>query len=189
MQAQSRRVATAKPRRRWFQFRLSTLLVLVLACAIGLALFIAPAERQRRAVAFVEEQGGVVLYADEGGKATLAPEWLRQWLGKDYFQDAWWVSLIDTQVGDAGLAHLQGLTTLEWLTLSDTQVSDAGLAHLEGLTALHWLDLTGTQVSDAGLVHLQKLVTLTELDLFDSQVSDAGIAELRAALPNCTIAH
>ena len=41
-----------------------------------------------------------------------------------------------TQVTDAGLEHLKGLTQLQGLSLSGTQVTDAGLEHLKGLTQL-----------------------------------------------------
>lgn len=36
-----------------------------------------------------------------------------------------------TQVTDAGLVHLKGLTNLEYLYLRKTQVTDAGIAELE----------------------------------------------------------
>ena len=36
-----------------------------------------------------------------------------------------------TQVTDAGLIHLKGLTKLKWLHLDDTQVTGAGVADLE----------------------------------------------------------
>jgi len=213
MEAQPERVAAAKPKRRWFQFRLATLLLLTLVCAVVLALWVTPAARQRRAVAFVESVGGFVEYADEGDQAALAPAWLREWLGPDYFQSVREVRLHVTQVsdaglahlkgltalevlyldhtfvGDAGLAHLKGLTALETLDLDNTQVSDAGLAHLKGLTALERLYLDGTQISDAGLAHLKGLTALERLYLDGTQVSDAGIADLRAALPNCLIDH
>ena len=64
------------------------------------------------------------------------------------------MSLSGTQVTDANLAHLGGLTTLKELRLYWTQITDAGLAHLAGLTALERLDLDDTQVSGSGLVHL-----------------------------------
>jgi len=46
------------------------------------------------------------------------------------------VGLIVTQVTDAALEHLKGLTNLEELDLTYTQVTDAGLEHLRGLTSL-----------------------------------------------------
>ena len=43
---------------------------------------------------------------------------------------------------------------LSSLGLNRTQVTDAGLAHLKGLTKLSSLGLDGTLVTDAGLVQL-----------------------------------
>ena len=54
MEAQPEHVAAPKPKRRWFQFSLATLLLLTLVCALVLALWVAPAARQRRAVVFVK---------------------------------------------------------------------------------------------------------------------------------------
>ena len=51
------------------------------------------------------------------------------------------------RVGDAGLAHLKGLTRLQVLNLRGTGVSDAGLVNLKGLTQLQTLNL-----NEAGLL-------------------------------------
>jgi len=100
------------------------------------------------------------------------------------------LDLHGTQVTDAGLEHLKGLTSLKELDLSATQVTDAGLAeHLNGLTNLKRLLLHGTQVSDIGLEHLRGLTNLQELWLDDTQVSDEGVKKLQQALPNCKIEH
>ena len=50
------------PKRRWAQFSLATLLAVVTVLCVGLSLVIAPAERQRRAVAAIEALGGSVEY-------------------------------------------------------------------------------------------------------------------------------
>ena len=42
------------------------------------------------------------------------------------------------------------------LELGDTQITDAGLEHLKGLTSLQILGLAGTQVTDAGVKDLEK---------------------------------
>jgi hypothetical protein len=48
---------------------------------------------------------------------------------------------------------------LPWsLSLDDTQVSDAGLAHLEGLKRLGELRVHKTRVSDAGIEKLHRLL-------------------------------
>ena len=73
--------------------------------------------------------------------------------------------------------------------LRDTQITDAGLVHLAGMTNLQDLYLTDTQVTDAGLVHLAGMTNLGILFLDETQVTDAGVAELQKALPNCGIIH
>ena len=48
--------------------------------------------------------------------------------------------------------------SVETLDLSRTQVSDAGLEHLKGLTSLTALDLSGTQVTDEGVEALKAAI-------------------------------
>ena len=60
-----------------------------------------------------------------------------------------------TQVTDAGLELVKGMTSLDMLSLSSPQVTDAGLEHLKRLTNLRFLSLNDTQVTDAGLEHLK----------------------------------
>ncbi len=50
--------------------------------------------------------------------------------------EEWDGNLGGTEVSNAGLAHLEGLTNLQTLILSDTSVTGAGLKHLEGLAEL-----------------------------------------------------
>ncbi len=97
------------------------------------------------------------------------------------------VDLGATQVTDADLAHLLGLTALENLRLVGTEVTDAGLVHLAGLTTLENLILADTPITDAGLAHLTGLTELRDLNLRDTQVTDGGVAEPQKALPNCRI--
>jgi hypothetical protein len=108
------------------------------------------------------------------------------------------VLLSDTQITDAGLEHLKGLTSLKRLDLYSTQITDAGLEHLKGLTGLQSLDLRSTQITDAGLEHLKGLTSLKRnavqdvgawLDLSSTRVTDTGIKKLQEALPNCRILH
>ncbi len=97
--------------------------------------------------------------------------------------------LRNTQITDAGLVHLEGLTSLGWLHLYNTKITDAGLVHLQGLTSLQELYLSGTKITDVGLVYLQGLTSLQELILRNTQITDAGVAKLKEALPNCEISH
>jgi Leucine-rich repeat (LRR) protein len=66
------------------------------------------------------------------------------------------LDLSNSQITDAGLAHLKTLTKLEDLDLSATNVTDAGLAYLEGLSALKYVYLRGTKVTAAGVDNLQR---------------------------------
>lgn len=88
------------------------------------------------------------------------------------------VSIAETSVGDAGLASLARIETLETLNLAGTRVTDAGLAHLAGLTRLRDLNLRNTRVGDAGLAHLARLVGLRSVVLGATRVTDAGLARL-----------
>ncbi len=84
----------------------------------------------------------------------------------------------DTQISDAGLQHISELAGLEGLMLDNTPISDAGLMHVSGLSRLEWLDLSNTQISDAGLKHLKRLTGLKGIRLGGSQVTDAGLEHI-----------
>jgi hypothetical protein len=86
----------------------------------------------------------------------------------------------DTNLTDAGLAHLRNLTGLRKLDLKGTLITDGGMTYLEGLTDLRELDLSSTAVNDAGLVHLRGLTVLQHLDLSSTEVTDAGLQHLAA---------
>ncbi len=88
------------------------------------------------------------------------------------------LALFNTQVTDAGLRHLKGLTSLQTLGLSNTQITDAGLVHLAGLTSLQGLNLSGTKITDAGLVHLKGLTSLQKLGLSNTQITNRGLVHL-----------
>ena len=148
----------SKPRRRWFQYSLRTLLVLVTVLCVWLAVTANRARKQREAVAAIEAVGGVVYYEyqTKSGQKPPGPKWLRELIGDEYFVSVVLVDFNETQVTDAGLMHLKGLTKLELLYLNRTQITDAGLEHLKGLTNLEDLWLNGTQVTDEGVKKLQQ---------------------------------
>jgi hypothetical protein len=156
------------PKRRWAQFSLATMFVVLTVLCVGLALVVVPAERQRRAVAAIEAVGGRVGYFGLDQKASVAfpRPFLRRWLSRDYFDEVEWVDLAGTKVTDTELAVVQVLTGLVGLTLDGTQVTDAGLSRLDGLKGLKKLWLFRNEFT---------------------QVSDAGLAQLRQRLPNCRI--
>lgn len=119
-----------KPKRRWMQVSLRTVLVLVTLLCVALSMWVAPAERQRRAVAAIEKLGGRVGFVKPAASETFRATYLRRWLPPDYFDEIEWVDLANTQVTRTRLAQMQGLTSLQWLSLADTQVTDAGTKKL-----------------------------------------------------------
>jgi hypothetical protein len=97
------------------------------------------------------------------------------------------LGLANTQVTDAGLKELAGLTKLQTLDLRGTKVSDAGLKELTGLNSLRSLDLNETRVTDAGLMQLKALKKLKWLRLWKTEVTDAGVKALKEALPGVSV--
>ena len=79
---------------------------------------------------------------------------------------------------DASLAHLVKLPRLRSLALSGS-FSDVGLDHLRNLAPLQWLELEQTNITDSGLARLQGLASLETLVISSVTISDAGLVHLR----------
>ena len=192
-----------KPKLRWYQFSLRTLLLFTLFVAIGFSCLGHRIQRIRNEISATAEleslEVGIRFYSHMNWNELPIPD---RWLWKYYaHQPAQCILLDETlttdtelecierltslqeleivQVTDAGLEHLKGLTSLQMLSLGDTQITDAGLEHLEGLTNLQYLDLYGTQITDAGLEHLERLTNLQDLDLYGTQITDTGLEHLK----------
>ena len=178
-----------KRRRRWWQYSLRTLFVLLTVFGVWLAWVVHRASEQRKAVEWVENMGGVVRYDyefdDEGhliddGKSP-GPKWLVELVGVDYFQEVIGVDLPYTQVND--LTPLVGLKSLRHLGLYNTPVRN--VTPLAELMSLEFLVLNSTQVDDP--TPLAKLTGLQELYLANTPVSKEQVEKLQQALPNCDI--
>ena len=107
-----------------------------------------------------------------------AVRWLCGLFGDDKFQNIIEISFFGSDVSDADLACLEGLTNLHMLVLEGTHVTDAGLANFKGLTSLRTLNLNYTLVSDAGLAHLKGLTNLQVLEPYVDQGNSDGIKKL-----------
>ena len=137
---------TPKPRRRWYQFSLRTLLIVVTLSAVPLGWFAWKVEqgrrqerRERPVIAWVEKMGGSVQFG--GG-------WVDSWFGLGKL----FVNLESTQVRD--LSPLVELKNLQALKLSNTQIGDlSSLAELKNLVCL---ELDSTQVNDEQVQTLEK---------------------------------
>jgi hypothetical protein len=209
--------AVPKPKLRWYQFSLRTLLVFVTLSAIpcswvGMRMRQAErqAERQRAAVegitnAGTEEGGGVVWYdCDDDSQGivitgkTPGPAWLRRILGDDFFRHP--IGAIVTT--DEGLVYAKRLPELQKLQAYGykwegdeghmvlaikTKVTNTGLQHLVELTQLRFLSLDYAKITDAGLGHLKRMTRLQGLSLIGTDVTEPGVRELQQALPSCKI--
>ncbi len=78
-------------------------------------------------------------------------------------------------VGDAELARLAGLITLEKIVLDQADVTDAGLQSLANLKSLEQLRIRGGTIGDAGIEALLGLESLRVLNLPQAEITDAGL--------------
>ena len=177
-------------RRRWFQFRLRTLLIAIVVLSLPLSWFamrMKRVRRQRQAVATIERLGGYVQYeegqvatpATAGGVSQACWSWLRSMLGDDFLFDVVEVAYLPPEFGDKDVACLKGLVNLGRLALIGTGISDAGLEHLQGMTSLEALLLDGTAITDAGLKYLEGLTNLEALALSNAEITDVGLERLQ----------
>lgn len=176
---------TDRPKRRWFQYSLRTLLVFMVLVAIGLSWFavgMPQAREQRSIVAAIRRLNGSVRFGE-----SSAPRWLQQRLGRDFFERVDSVDFHGSPQAIDGLQLLEKLTQLRWLNLGGTPVTDEDLKHLEGLTQLRMLSLSGPRITDAGLEHLKRLTDLGWLGLSDTQVTDAGLDHLKGLTGLCEL--
>ncbi len=170
------RVRERPRRRRWCQFSLRTLLLVMVACCVALALgrmYLNRFRDQQEAVQAIRKLGAWIEMRPGG------PDWLREMLGDERFMEATCVKLEGRDVDDEDLRCLRKLVGLRRLYLANTRTGDRGLAHVAGLTKLERMSLWRTDVTDAGMAHLRRLRRLEALDLHNTRVTDAGLAPLR----------
>ncbi len=181
----------ASSHRRFYQFSLRALLLLVLVCAVACGWLkgkLIRAEKQRAAVAEIARVHGLVLYdwqwpstADATGRV---PEWLRARLGEDFFSDVHSVSVFGSRVTDQWLTHLEPLTEIRSVDFSITGITDEGVRYLTRFQKIGELGIgdtyTSEGITDASLAHLATLPALKRLSLLSvSRVTDAGLVHLK----------
>ena len=139
-----------KPKRRWYQFSLRSLLLVSVAIAAALGYFAERVRTQRSAVAAIREAGGNVVYDWEYCDSWSAeewldcidrqppfPKWITDYLGDDVFYSVAEVSFPGAwkytahECTDDTLTHLHGLPRLKRVTLKMTRVTDEGVEKLQ----------------------------------------------------------
>src|SRR5438132_567105 len=102
------------PKRRWAQFSLGTMFIVVSLLCVWLALLVNQAHRQRAAVAAIEKLGGIVGY----GEPAIG-DWLPT-IARDAFVPVVDVNFFKCAITDDDLACLDGLHQVEFISLGDT---------------------------------------------------------------------
>jgi hypothetical protein len=177
-----------KPKLRWYQYSLRSLLLLMLLVSLAMSWFTVrrdKARKQQQAAEVIQSAGGNVLYDYELDPANFdrlkisppGPEWLRQRLGDDFFATVVHADVVD----DEGLEKLHLLPDLQALTLSH-DVTDAGLKHLENLQTLEELTLPAALVGDRGVEHIRALTRLRCLKICNDNPADTKRLVTDAAL-------
>ncbi len=158
---------------RWYQFRVRTLLLIMLATSIlfsGYAVRQANLTKQGRIVAKLQQFGGEVEWDRWGNVRSL-----------------WFARPSQCKFSDDHVTLVRLLPNLHTLSLFGTNITDKALGQLADVRELRELCLAGTNVTDSGLKHLGRLHSLRSMHIEDTGVSDAGVKELQKLLPHTLI--
>jgi Leucine-rich repeat (LRR) protein len=192
--------ATPKPKLRWYQYSLRTLLVVVFLFALALSPLrsrLDDARTECSAVEALDRVGACVSYTSSEGLASDSrfdssvqqstttrriDEWLRVRLfGRVvavHFYDFSGRGQSNRTLTDA-FARLEDLRQTQLVELDHTRVTDADLIHLRSLHHLRTLYLWGTKIGDEGIANIANLKELRRLGLQRTLITDAGVERLR----------
>lgn len=173
--------ATSNRKRRWFQYRLRTLLLVTGLFAWGLGVTVQRAREQRRLADAIGELHGV--YVTKGARE---PEWLLSLIGEQYLTRIDGVHLGGMTAGENAIDIL-GMSFERRFSIGDAEL--AGVAQLPAMRRATMLFLAGTSITDSGLKHLNGLSNLRVLDIGHTQVSARAVHDLQESLPECRITH
>jgi Leucine-rich repeat (LRR) protein len=177
-----------KSPRRWYQFSLRTLLLIMTLASGGFGWFAfmqRPWQRQASTDALVKLHARIL--RDHQGSSSSpesgAGNWIDQLVGSDPNASITAVFVTDPTLTDDDLECLRGLAHLPRLRtfgISSPNITDAGLTHLRSLNRIKKLGLGCPLITDVGLEHLQALPQLEELELGLPGLSDAGLVHLQS---------
>lgn len=180
-------MTTEPPKRRWFQFRLRTLLIIVLVLSLPLSWFawkMEKARRQRTTIIEIESLGGRVIYDWQADlhhwDAMQRPDhsWQRRLFGDDFCDQAYSATLRGPEFFDSRLDLLKGLDGLKWVIVRDARVMGSGLASLRGIACLEGVSVDNCPLTDDGLKHLQECSDLECVCLRKTEISGDGLKYL-----------
>jgi hypothetical protein len=187
-----------KPKRRWYQFSLKTLLIAFTILAIVSAVTEysvhiwndgEEGRRMQRMNELILSNGGYWGYDSEKAgnflsldhaTATQLDTVLKE---LSTFDNQKSMGFDDSQFGDTHVKAIRGHHGLESIGLNRTLITDEGLKELTAIKSLKLLELEDAAITDAGLEHLTKLQHLESLILDGDAVTDKGLEQL-AKMPS-----
>ena len=186
----SRQPVSGPSRRKWnFTFTLRTMLVVVTALCIWLAIHTQRARRQQQIAQRIREKSCSCTsgYDNRGNlfrspSESWAPSWLLDWLGEDFFYSVTSAVIFDDLVADAAmLPHLQELAIVENDGLTDGELS--ALRGHRGLKVLHIFGVGDkTQITDRSLALMGELPGLEYVRIMNTgPFSAKGLRDLAQA--------
>jgi hypothetical protein len=177
-----------KPRRRWAQFSLGTMLLAVSALCVWLGLHMQAVNRQRTAIAALLELGGSCWYehqVDERGDCVPDasgpwPDALKRWLGIDHLADVVDVRLGGTTSIPQAMPHLRALPKLKNLVvwLPEQSIADDDLQPLESLPFLRSLVVGAQSGRHISLACLGALPKLEVLEVFRGKLNSDDLEQV-----------
>jgi hypothetical protein len=195
LQVAGQKSSPASSCRRRFGFSLRTLLALVTLSCLWFGWQTYRAQLQRDAVEAISALGGTIAYDceyDVIGRVVfeppkaVGPKWLRQLIGRDYFDTVVEANLSGAMASDQAIfglfRHLLDLASRQLLELdlsSNATVGDQSVALVWQLESLSALDLAQTEIIDRGMAHLTKFRNLRVLALDQTTITDQALGELK----------
>jgi hypothetical protein len=145
MASPSRARSPSKPR---WQFRLATLLALMVVVAIPLGWYTESARRREQLELARSQAASQILGVGGFFDKASTEVWLDQ-----------------SRIQDADLANLAVFPEIESIDLTRTAITDAGLEHLKGLRNLKYLRYSGSRVTHAGIRKLRLSLPYLRTDI------------------------
>jgi hypothetical protein len=87
--------------------------------------------------------------------------------------------LFDPYAIDEDFAHLRDLPHLTSVQADGSPIGDAGVMHLSGHTSLASLSLSDTAISDRSIAEFNRMPSLTILDVRGTAITEEGLSKLR----------
>ncbi len=179
-----------KPRRRWFQYKLRSLLILMLLLGAAMSWLAAKrnqAQRQRLAAEAIVSHGGDIVYDYQliwlSGKhepkwnpnaEPSGPSWLRRLFGEDVFAGVVRARIVN----DSDIDSLQYFPELERLELAAPLDDASHLNRLAGLKRLKSLRFDMVPLANSQLEYIKGLTSLRILSIENAQITDDGLQTL-----------